>query len=422
MRAIVVSCVYPPEPVISGRTSADIAKGLSERGHAVTVVTGFPSRPAGRLYRGFSRHLFQWSKGEPGIALLRCFGTVSTQSSLLSRCLENLSFGVSSSLAVLTLPRADVIYSNSWPILATGLTCLVALVRRIPLVLSVQDLYPESLLSQARVRKGGWLVRAFRWADGRIARSSHYLIVISERFAETYRTTRGVSPDRLLVVPNWGDHQAWNTDGEEEREFRARKKIPAEAFVFAYGGNIGVAAGVERLIEAFATVTGRPSARLLIAGDGSQLDACRKAAERTADPRIMFHSPWPIEETGAVLRSAQVLVLPTRGPQSAASVPSKLISYWLSGRPVLAQALPESELAELIERAGGGWTVEPDRPDRLAERIEEILRLSAEQIRVRGEAGRVFAERHLTRDACLPRVIRLLEKAASGDLQERQST
>ena len=79
MRILVVSPVYPPEPVISAQTSAQIAEALADANHTVTVVTSFPSRPAGKLFPGYRRRLVQRERAKPGLEIVRCFSTISPE-------------------------------------------------------------------------------------------------------------------------------------------------------------------------------------------------------------------------------------------------------------------------------------------------------------------------------------------------------
>ncbi|MBN2345268.1 MAG: glycosyltransferase family 4 protein [Candidatus Aminicenantes bacterium] len=413
MRVTIVSCVFPPEPVVSSRTSLHVAQGLAGRGHQVTVVTAFPSKPAGRGYPGFARRLIAREKNGNGFAVRRCFSTFSSRSRLLSRFLENFTFGLSSGMAVLLMRRPDVLYVNTWPIVAGGLVFLAAKLRRVPMVVSIQDVYPESLFAQGHLSETSILGKGLRWMDGVIARGCRAVIVISERFAAIYREQRRVAGARIHVVPNWADDLQPETDAERLSRFRERLEIPPRARIFAYGGNVGTAAGVENLIQAVRLLPAGDRFHLLIAGEGSRLEHCRALAEETACRDVTFHAPWRSDETALVLGLAEVLLLPTQGRQSYASVPSKLVSYWLAGRPVIAQACPGSSLADVLEKAGGGWLVAPGRPELLAAKIREVLEMNAAEVRRRGEAGRHFALRNLTRAACLPRVLDVMEKAVS---------
>ncbi len=411
MKCLIVSCVYPPEPVISAVTSSQIAEELTRRGHETTVVAPFPSRPGGHLYEGYQRRLFERSQGA-GLSIVRCFSFLSRRSSLASRSLEALSFAVTSALVALRLPRADVAYVNSWPILGSGLTTLILRWKRTPIVLSVQDVYPESLVAQGRIRAGGFLSRAIERVDRAIARRSAAVIVISETLRAEYGRTRGLAAPAVHVIRNWGDESRFESDSAKTQELRRRMGIAPDAFLLVYGGNVGVAAGVDCVIEALRRL-GSHRVALLVAGDGTELERCRRLAASLAHGRVAFLNPWPAEETGAVLGSADLLILPTQGRQSLSSVPSKLTSYMLAGKPILASAVPGSDLASVIEKSGAGWTVEPDRPEALSEKIGEILRLSPKELAERGQRGRYHAEKEMSARDSVEAVAELLERASA---------
>jgi glycosyltransferase involved in cell wall biosynthesis len=414
VRAFIVSPVFPPEPVVSAQTSAQVAAALVARGHNVTVVTAFPSRPAGQLFPGYRRSWRRWEASEAGYGIVRCFSVISSTSSLPSRFAENLSFGLTGGWQVLRQGRPDVIYANTWPIFAAGILAAVARLRRIPLVISVQDMYPESLVSQGRLSAQSRPARWLRRLDRAISRSSRNVIVISEYFARQYRDDRQVPVENVHLVPNWVDEQQIRPD-EGGEPVRAEAGIREGAFLLAYGGNIGAAANVEGVIEAVGRLAEAPNRpHLLIAGAGSRLEECRRLAGVVAPGQVSFYTPWPAEKTSPVYAAADVLVLPTQGRQSLASAPSKLIAYMLSARPIIAQAVPGSDLANVIVAAGCGWVVEPNQPDRLADAIREALSLSSEERRQRGQAGREYALSHFSRAVCLPRVVALIEASAQS--------
>lgn len=412
MRVLIITCAFPPEPVVSGQTSAQIADELVKQGHTVSVIAPFPNRPGGRLYSGYSRSLFKRDTSTPDYELIRCFTVLSTVSSMSSRLLENLSFGVVAGLVALFTRRPDVIYSNTWPIFATGIVALVARLRGIPLVVSVQDLYPESLVSQGRLRAGSRLAGWLRSLDAKIVRACRSLIVISDSFAATYKLDRAVPSERIHLVPNWDDDARFRWDGDPNT-YRRKRGIPDGAHVLVYSGNVGAAAGVPVLLEAMACLTDLSNLYLIIAGEGSELGACQALARQMGDARILFQSPYPAHLTAELLAAADILLLPTRGRQALVSVPSKLIGYMLAGRPVIAAAISESELAHVVDACGCGWVVPPDRPDALAAQIREILRLESLELARRGGCGRAYALKNYTRQVCLPRVVTLLENAAA---------
>jgi colanic acid biosynthesis glycosyl transferase WcaI len=419
MRICIISAVYPPEFTYSATTSCDLAREMAAAGHEVKVLAPFPNKPQGVLFPGYRRSLYSRRRMPEGYDLVHCFTTLSPQSAMLSRLVENLSFGMTSSLRLLFSRRPNVVYCNTWAVFAAGMVAFVTRLRGVPLVLSIQDVYPESLVSQGRTGERNVLFRVLRWADQRITQAVTDVVTISDRFRDIYVQNRGVAATNVHVVQNWGERNVLHTDTQQTAAFRRKLGIPENAFLAVYAGNVGAASGAEGLVDAFATLEDLTSASLLIAGTGSRLEACRKRAAHLGSKRVFFHSPWLYEETATVLGAADVLLLPTIGRQSLASVPSKLISYMLAGRPVVAQVLPNSETARLIETASAGWLVEPDRSDSLAAVLREVIALPSAELRRLGNAGKEYAHANMCRESNLPKLVDILTKAAhpAGPLQ-----
>jgi glycosyltransferase involved in cell wall biosynthesis len=306
-------------------------------------------------------------------------------------------------------PQVDVIYGNTWPIFAQGILALVAKIRRVPLILSIQDVYPESLCAQGRLSNRGMAARILRSIDAAIARTACSLVVLSIGFSEIYERDRGVPNARIHIIPNWGDGPIATTD-EMNQTLREELGISQDAFVLVYGGNISMAANVEGVIRALDLIEPKWRPKLLIAGEGACLEQCRRVANLQGHQEVFFYSPWPSDKTEYVYSVADAFVLPTRGSQSLASVPSKLISYMLAKRPVIAQGLPDSDLAETILRAKCGWTVEPDNPQALADIIKRVRLLPADKRDDMGRSGQEYALTYLTAEACIPRLLELFRR------------
>src|ERR1019366_2280124 len=115
---------------------------------------------------------------------------------------------------------------NTWPVFGVGFASAVAKVRGIPLILSVQDLYPESLAAQGRLEKRTLAFRVIRWMDGLFSRSAAHIIVIAESFRRAYLDERGVEPDRLSVINNWAEVPPAENRDERGAAIRHRHGIP----------------------------------------------------------------------------------------------------------------------------------------------------------------------------------------------------
>jgi glycosyltransferase involved in cell wall biosynthesis len=240
-----------------------------------------------------------------------------------------------------------------------------------------------------------------------IARSAEHVIVFTRFFAQVYQEDRKIPPEKITIIPNWVEDDSECVERNQGKEIRQRFSFADEDFLVAYGGNIGVGAGVDTLVKASTLVD---DVHILIAGGGSELSMCQELANRIAPNKIFFYSPWPKEETMALYQAADVLVIPTHGAQSITSIPSKLIRYMLSGRPIIAACLPETELCNLIEEAGCGWVISPDNPEALAHAIQEAKSVGVAERDRRGRAGREYALNNFTSDINLPKLISIMEK------------
>jgi colanic acid biosynthesis glycosyl transferase WcaI len=408
MKALILSCVYPPEPVTSAVTSESLANMLSAEGHEVTVLAPFPNRPQGSIYPGYTRCLWATERSDRDFSIIRCFATFSKRSGIVSRFVENVSFGITSGLALLFVRRPDIVYSNTWPLFAAGILVFVAWLRRVPVVMSVQDLYPESLVKQERLGRHSIAVRWMACADRTIATRASAVLLPARTFTEVYRDSRRIPENRIHWMPNWINPRMLECASTREA-CRRDLGIPAGALLYVYSGNIGVAAGLDQFI---AEITARAECReiFLMAGSGGKLAACEEAARNCRARTVRFHTYYPQSETAKVLKAADVLLLPTYGEQAFASLPSKLIWYMLAARPILAIASPGSELDRVIRTVNCGWVV--SRTSELNSALDAVSETPAEELARRGELGRRFAQEHFTEEACLPPLYAILRQAA----------
>jgi colanic acid biosynthesis glycosyl transferase WcaI len=408
MKIHIVSCVFPPEPVVSALTSAKIAEEMSGLGHDVTVFAPFPSRQVDQDTIQYRQRFLHRDVSPHGYKVFYCFSFFSSVSTMVSRFLEYISFGLSVFLILLFSQPADVVYGNTWPIFGQGLLMLVCKLRGMPLVLSVQDLYPESLLAQKRgITKTSWSYSILHWLDMETARNCAGLIVISEKFKGVYVNDRRIPEEKIAVIPNWIDESLALTT-TPDGTIRKQHEIPVDAFLVIYGGNIGKAAGVRNLIDSFHHLQNQENIYLLLAGAGNSLPECVDLIQKYQLSHVKIHSPWQVSDTYKLLSTADLCILPTQGEQSLVSVPSKLLSYMLAGRCVLALASPESETATILQDSQAGWVITTDDPVSLAGTILKISCLSPDERNKPGEAGVEYVLKHFSTGRNLPKVVELL--------------
>lgn len=266
MRIGLVSQWYPPEGVF---IPGNLATGLASRGHDVRVLTTFPSYPLGRLYPGWRQRLRQQENGG-GVVVRRVPSYPSHDRSVARRALSYASFGVSSVVGGAGWLRdVDVTYVYHPPPTSAAVAALLRRVRRTPVVLHVQDLWPESVL-QSGMAPTGRSARRFAHHLDALMRVTYRLastvVVISPTMADLL-VRRGVDPDRIRVVWNWTDDLFRPVPATAEA--RAALGHRGRCTVM-FAGNLGLLQGIETAIRAAAAVRDLVDLVLLGSGAGSR--------------------------------------------------------------------------------------------------------------------------------------------------------
>ncbi|MGI9604751.1 MAG: glycosyltransferase family 4 protein [Acidimicrobiales bacterium] len=408
MRVHVVSLVFPPEPVTSARVASDVADALVDRGHDVTVFCPFPNRPHGRLRPPVRRRLAQ-SGDVDGYRVTRTWHTLSRSSTLLSRGFENVSFGITSSIAVLRAPRADVAYVSNWPLIAQLLNAVVLRLKRTPVVLVVKDLYPETLISRDAGKVSRAVERLLIRLDATVCGMSAKITTISERQRSAVVASRAVRPDDVVHIPDWFEHV--EIDEAQADRFRRDHGLD-DSIVALYAGSITRAAGLDALVDAARELRDRPDLRVVLVGDG--VDRVRLEALRDEHglERLKFVHPLRPEEVAAVHEAADMLIVSLAPGVARHAVPSKMISYLFAGKPVIASVDGDSGAADFARTTGCGVVTPAGDGAELAAAIASLAD-DPERRRSLGNAA-LAASEDFESDVLVDRVCALLEAAASS--------
>lgn len=383
MRILYLAQWFDPEPTIKG---LGFARALAQRGHEIEVVTGFPNYPTGKLYPGYRVSLYQRELID-GIVVHRVALYPSHDRSSIGRILNYLSFGFSAAVyAVRHARRFDVIYSYP-PVTVWLAGALAAWLARKPMVLDIQDLWPDSVVASrmAGTRAMGPILNAlcnfaYRCASRILVPSAG----IRQRVIE-----RGVPVEKVTLVYNSADEQAAAPAGlcdlapyQFENHFNV-----------VYGGNLGRVQGLDTLVRA-AHLAGRqvPHLQLLLIGDGIEADTLRALVAELEAENVRISPSVPRRLIGDVFAAADVLVLHLwDDPLFEITIPQKVQFYMAMGKPILIGV--KGEAAEIVTGAGGGVAVPPQDPSAMARAMVEMATAPPEALAEMGRRGRLAYER-----------------------------
>jgi glycosyltransferase involved in cell wall biosynthesis len=405
MRIMYLTQWFEPEPnIIKG--SAFVG-ALEEAGHDVTVVTGFPNYPTGKLYPGYRLRSIQRETLQ-GVNVVRLPLYPSHDSSSLRRSLNFLSFFLSAfAYCLLRRARYDLAYVYHPPITVGLAAALAGKLRRLPFTLDVQDLWPDTVAATG-MAGAGKLVRLLGPACDFVYRQAASIIVQSEGMRRTL-IERGVPAEKVTTIYNWAD-----VGDLPAAEASATAPEQTGRFTVVYGGNLGRAQALETVVDAAAIIQReRDDIEILLYGHGVNAASLRQRAAEAGVTMLRFLNSLPKHEIVPVFARADALLLHLAGdPLFAITIPSKAQFYLAMGRPIVAGVAGEA--AELLDESGAALVVPPCNATALANAICTLADLPFEQRAAMGDRGQRFYRERLSFGSALVRTLDLLRGTYLG--------
>jgi glycosyltransferase involved in cell wall biosynthesis len=386
----------------------DLARGLRDRGHEVEVLSGMPNYPAGNLYPGYG-----WFT--PARDRYRDIGIV--RAPLVTRgasknwrlALNYMSFAVSASIVgpLRCRTKVDAVLAYEPSPITVGLPALVmGRLRRAPVLLWIQDLWPDTL-EAVGVRPGSLAALAAAHVSEFIHRRCDLLLAQSQLYAPRL-AARGIDPERIEYLPNWAESDFRPSDAS------ARPPDPmaaVEGFRIVFAGNIGSAQAFETTLEAATRLRETKSIKWVLIGEGNMREWVEAEVARRGLAETVLLLGWKDPETmPAYFAHADALLVTLRpDPIFSLTVPSKVQTYLACGKPILAAL--NGEGAAILENSGAALVTDAGNAAALADNALRLSHMACEERSRMGRAGRACYESNFERGGLLTRLESYLERA-----------
>jgi colanic acid biosynthesis glycosyl transferase WcaI len=407
VHVLILSQYYAPEPIPK---PAQLATSLAARGHQVSVLTGVPHYPTGKVYDGYRMGWLQRDAGA-GVHVARAFEWPYHGRSLVGRSINYGSFALSASLAHWHLTRPDVMYVWHPPLSIGVASWLIGRQRRVPFVYDVQDIWPDEAVASGVLPQGP-VARALGRLERFVYSRADHLLTATAAARENL-IGKGVPLADVTAMPQWIDLAPFDIDTAAARAATRARHGWDDAFVVMYAGNIGIAQGLDTAIGAMARVPSTVGLRLVFVGDGADRERLRaEAITLGVGSRVEFIDFVPPDLIPTLYAGADALLLPLQ--QSAVfetTIPSKTMAYMAAGRPIVVAAAGAA--ADLVTRVGAGLVVPPQDADALAQAMGQLAAMPKAQRLAMGERGRRHAAATYDREAVVPLYEEILRSVAA---------
>ncbi len=380
---------------MTGTRSYEFSRYLAHKGHRVTMITsGLANRefpvPQGKEYAELE------TEGIRVIPIAAAYNDPNVGNSMngWQRMLKFYQFARLAARVGKKLSKPDVVFATHTP-LPIGLAGL-ALGRhfKVPFVFEVRDLWPDALVNVGALNNplAIWWLRRMA---AKIYAGAEHIVALSPGIKEGI-VCAGAPAEKITVIPNGSDLDLFGPDVDGSAE---RKRLNLrEKFAAVYFGAMGLANGLEYVIEAARILAERGNDRIVLVflGSGGKRPELEQMVREHRLNNVVFSDPTPGKEHVARLVAAcQVCMVIYRATREHSWSPNKMFDALAAGKPVLINV--PGWLSETIENNQCGRSLDPHRAQTLADALEELA-ADPELCRQMGKNSRALAEREFARE------------------------
>lgn len=366
----------------------ELVTTLHREGVDVTVLTGKPNYPAGKIFPGYKATGIQREKFS-GVEVVRIplapRGNGSSQGLLLNY-LTFIFSGYFFALFALRRKKFDAVfvYAPS-PLLQALPAIFVAWIKGAPLIVWVQDIWPEALQATGII-KNPWLLRLVELAVRYIYRSADSILIQSEAFRPSVERLTGDNR-KIRFYPN-SSEDFLSSSNAPHRQSEVSAGM-GRNFSVVFAGNIGSVQSCSTIISAAKLLQEYPQIRFYLVGSGSQAASIALDIERNNLVNVVMTGQLPPDEMPSIFASASVLLITLAdAPSLAATIPSKLQSYLAAGKPIIASM--NGEGAKVLRDANAGIVCPADDEGALAGAVRQLYEMSPDERFHLGQNGRQY--------------------------------
>ena len=395
MNILVVSQYFYPEPF---RVNS-FCKELVSRGHDVTVLTGYPQYPYGKIYDGYGFNIsYETEWNGIHIERIKMLPRGKTPIGLLLNCLSFVTEG--KKWVKKCTRRFDAVYVFEPSPVTVGLPA-VAYKKKFgtPILFNLQDLWPENVEVILGITNK-LIIGIINKIVDKIYSASDKILCTSQGFIDNLKA-RGVEEDKLVFWPQFCESPAL------DKLFRPNL-LSEDAFNIVFTGNVGKAQGLDLLVEAACLLKDK-KVKWYVVGDGRNLAELKASViDKNLEDKVIFVGRVSEDDANAYAHFSDCAYL-SFVPNKVfnMTIPAKLQTYLACAAPVLAAA--EGESAEIVNNANCGIAV-PPQVDRLVEAVEKLLSLSDGEIKEMRNNANEYSVKNFDKNMLVDKFLKLVEE------------
>ena len=401
MKILIVTQYFFPENFKSN----DLALELQKRGHEVTVLTGLPNYPEGKIYDGYG-FFKNRSQIINGVVVKRALLIPRGNGGGIRLFINYYSFAFFASIKAffmgLNTQYDAVIVHEPSPIMQYYPAYIINKLWKTPVYFWVMDLWPESLEVAGGI-KNKFILNYFNNLVIKFYKNAEKLLITSKGFRKSINE-KGDFDKKVVYFPNWAE----DSISEGDKNF----EIPSlpEGFIVMFAGNIGEAQDLDSIMKAAKELKNEMNIKFILVGDGRKMPFVKSfIAEHELSETVFTLGQFPIESMSSFFDKADVMLVTLKDdPIFNVTVPAKLQAYMSASKPIIGML--NGEGMDNIKEAECGFTVSAGDSNALAESILNASKLSNNELKAMGANSRLYYEQNFRMTNCISHLESILNQ------------
>ncbi len=368
MHILFITDNFPPETNAPANRTFEHAKRWVCKNTKVTIITGVPNFPKGKIFKGYKNKIYQKEEID-GINVIRVWTFISSNEGFFLRTLDFMSFMVSSIVASIFVKRVDLVIGTSPQFFTVIAARLVSLIKRKPWVFELRDLWPESIEAVGLLKKS-LIYKLLEWIEIKLYKNASLIISLTHSFKKDL-IKRGISSKKIRVITNGVNLNKFSN--RQKSQSLLKKLNIGNCFIFGYIGTHGIAHNLETILYA-AKETKNKNIKFLFIGDGAKKRDLMKEAKMLNLSNVLFIDNVSRDEIQKYWSIIDVSIIHLKKNKTFESViPSKIFESMAMGIPVL-HGVPGESSKIVIENSTG----EVFESENVSDLVEKIKLISSE--------------------------------------------
>lgn len=405
MRILFVNAYFMPETIAFSHLEKDLIEGFIAAGHEIEVICPTPTRSVSdgvyEQYKSIkSEELYD------GKVHVRRFSAPREGKNPFVRAFRYFWCNLREYQIGKKYKNIDAVFAVSTPPTQGFLAGKLSKKLDCPFVYSLQDIFPDSLVTTGLARESSLMWKIGHWVEQKTYRYAERIIVVSASCKRNL-LNKGVSEDKLLQVSNWVDLASIKPVDRENNTIISEFHIDSEKFLVVYAGNFGAAQGAHIVLKAAEQLLEKAEIQFVLFGGGAEFSAAIEYVKKQNLTNVMIHPLLPQNRVSEVYSLGDVTLITCKGGVGNSGMPSKMWSIMACNTPIIASFDVDSDMAEILKESGAGVCVEAGNVDALAQEIDRSYQKNKNGAAQKCDL-RVYVSEHADRKLCVERYIELL--------------